>query len=273
MSDQSVSSQCIVRRRKGVHLRSAVGIFAVAAAAGSASVSVQAQDCGAILTKMKAAYTGARSYSASIIMHQKGKTKDGKAFSITSKQSIRFKAPNQLNVSVALSGQGVGSEKFSQGDKTIVDDGKILTIYIPSRKAYGKRPSPPAITVPDLLDVVKRLPTANADNIVKKADASVNGRSAFIIEIKPKMQAGPVHVSIDKSSYTLLRITESSNGTAVDIDFNDQLFNGNIAASTFNFVPPPGATEMKPPAANAQPGNPAAPRVLPGTIPPTPLKK
>jgi len=223
-------------------------------------------------------------------MHQKGKTKDGKAFSITSKQSIRFKAPNQLNVSVALSGQGVGSEKFSQGDKTIVDDGKILTIYIPSRKAYGKRPSPPAITVPDLLDVVKRLPTANADNIVKKADASVNGRSAFIIEIKPKMQAGlppaeqakwkqlaahagPVHVSIDKSSYTLLRITESSNGTAVDIDFNDQLFNGNIAASTFNFVPPPGATEMKPPAANAQPGNPAAPRVLPGTIPPTPLKK
>ena len=233
----------------------------------SASIA-EAQDCATILTKVKANYGTARTYSASIITHQKSKTKEGQPFAITSSESIKYKAPNLINVVITLKGTGAGSDKFSENDKTFVSDGKVITAYVPSKKLYGKRKSPSNITVPDLLEFIKNLPNANGEQIISRlADRTFSGRSAYVVEIRLKMpstytpaqqlqwkaaaaNAGPVRVTIDKRNFQLLQITEISNGVAVDINLNDQVFNSNIPVAAFSFVPPPGSKEMQP--SNAQ---------------------
>ena len=70
------------------------------------TASARADSAGAILKKMVDTYSGANAYTATIITHQKGKTKDGKEFSLTKSQSIKFKSPNLVNVVVTFTGEG-----------------------------------------------------------------------------------------------------------------------------------------------------------------------
>ena len=75
-------------------------VAAAAAIVGVGGSANAAEDAGAIMTKMARNYQNAKAYSAVIVTVQKGKTKDGKQFSITKTQNIKFKAPNLVKVAV-----------------------------------------------------------------------------------------------------------------------------------------------------------------------------
>jgi outer membrane lipoprotein-sorting protein len=252
------------------------------------TVSARADSAGAILKKMVDTYSGANAYTATIITHQKGKTKDGKEFSLTKSQSIKYKSPNLVNVVVTFTGEGAAAGKVAQGDQTVVADGKTLTAYSPSRKQYVKKPDLPKLTVLDLLDILKKIPTRDAPNVKLLSSDTVAGRSVNVIQISPMMppnltpeqqakwkeaaaHANPLRLFVDKQNSLLLRIAESANGGSVDVMFENQLFNSSIPASSFTYTPPAGAKEITPPP-SALPGGglSGAPGVKPGITPPPP---
>jgi outer membrane lipoprotein-sorting protein len=232
-----------------------------------ASLGARADSGGAILKKMKDTYSSASAYTATIITRQKGKTKEGKGFSLTKTQSIKFKSPNFVNVVVTFAGDGAAAGKVAQGDQTVVADGKILTAYSPSRKQYIKKPDLPKLTVLDLLDILKRIPTADAPNVKVLPADTVGGRAVNVVQISPMMpptltteqqakwkaaaaNATPLRLFIDKQSSMLLRIAESANGGSVDVTLENQLFNSSIPQSVFTYTPPAGSKEI-----TAQPTN------------------
>ena len=120
-------------------------------------VSSRADTAGAILKKMVDTYRNSNAYTATIITHEKGKTKDGKEFSLTKSQVIKYKSPNLVHVVVTYAGEGALAGKVVQGDQTVVADGKMLTAYSPSRKQYIKKPDLQKLTVLDLLDVLQKI--------------------------------------------------------------------------------------------------------------------
>ncbi len=264
-------------------VRKALTVAGAAAAVFAFGQPVNAaEDPGAILTKMARNYQSAKAYSATIITKQKGKTKDGKSFSLTKTQSIKFKAPNLVSVSVVFTGEGAAAGQVAQNNQLVVADGKILTAYSPMRKVYMKKPDLPTVSVMDLLEILKRLPLAGGKNVSMLAATTVNGRSAYVIEIRPMMpanltpdqqakwkeaaaKANPLHLIVDKQNYLLLKITESATLGSVDVALNDQLLNGVIPNSAFTFTPPAGSKEVVQPApgapgAGGPAGVPGAPR-------------
>jgi outer membrane lipoprotein-sorting protein len=241
-----------------------------------------------MLKKMVDTYSGASAYTATIITHQKGKTKDGKQFSLTKSQIIKFKSPNLVNVVVTFTGDGAAAGKVAQGDQTVVADGKILTAYSPARKQYIKKPDLPKLTVLDLLDILKRIPTKDAPNVKLLSSDTVGGRSVNVVQISPMMppnltpeqqtkwkqaaaNANPLRLFIDKATSSLLRIAESANGGSVDVMLQNQLFNSSIPTSAFTYSPPAGAKEITAPATSSLGGGlNGAPGGRPGLTPPLP---
>jgi outer membrane lipoprotein-sorting protein len=240
-----------------------------------AGAAFAADDPGAIMTKMARNYQNAKAYSAVIVTVQKGKTKDGKQFSITKTQNIKFKAPNLVKVAVTFTGTGAAAGQVTQGNQTVVADGKILNAYSPVKNVYMKKPDLPTVNVTDLLDILKRLPIQGGKNVSVLAPTSMDGRACFVIEIRPMMpanltpdqqaqwkaaaaKANPLHLIIDKQNYLLRKITEVASLGSVDVDLKDQLLNGVIPNSEFSFVPPAGAKEVTQPAAPAG-GSPTGP--------------
>lgn len=243
-----------------------------------------AEDPGAVLATMVHNYATAKAYTATIITRQKGKTKDGKQFSLTKTQLMKYKSPNLVNVVVTFVGDGAAAGKVAQGDQTVVADGKILTAYSPSRKVYVKKPDLPTLTVLDLLDILKRIPTKTAENVKLLAPDTVNGRAVSVIQISPMMpktltpeqqkqwkaaaaHANPLRLYVDKKDFALLRIAETANGGSVDVVLQNQLFNSSIPDNVFNYTPPPGSKEVTAPVAPAVGG---APGGIPGGRPGVP---
>ncbi len=267
-----------------IAVRTAVPLVALAASCMSARA---ADGPGAILKKMVDMYSGATAYSATIVTHQKGKTKDGKSFSLTKSQSIKYKAPNLVNVVVTFTGEGAAAGKVEQGDQTVVADGKTLTAYSPSRKQYVKKPDLPRLSVLDLLDILKKIPTKDAPNVKLLSSDTVGGRAVSVVQISPMMppnltpeqqskwkeaaaHANPLRLFVDKQNSLLLRIAETASGGTVDVSFENQLFNSSIPASSFNYTPPAGAKEIS---AQPAPGLGGAPGGRPlNPTPPAPHK-
>jgi outer membrane lipoprotein-sorting protein len=233
-------------------------------------------------------YSSATAYSATIVTRSKGKTKDGKEFSLTKSQIIRYKSPNLVNVVVTFTGEGAAAGKVAQGDQTVVADGKILTAYSPSRKQYIKKPDLPKLTVLDLLDILKKIPTRDAPNLKLLSADTIGGRSVNVVQVSPMMppnltpeqqgkwktaaaHANPLRLFVDKENSALLRISETANGGSVDVTLQNQLFNSSIPASAFTFPLPAGAKEITaPPVSSLGGGVNGAPGTKPGglTIPP-----
>ena len=65
-----------------------------------------AETAGAILKKMAENYTKAKSFQASIVTIQAGKTPDGKAFTVTQNEQVQYKTPNLFHKSVKATGIG-----------------------------------------------------------------------------------------------------------------------------------------------------------------------
>jgi outer membrane lipoprotein-sorting protein len=191
-----------------------------------------------------------------------------------------------VNVVVTYTGEGAAAGKVAQGDQTVVADGKSLFAYSPSRKQYVKKPDLPKLTVLDLLDILKKIPTKDAPNVKLLSSDTVGGRSVSVVQISPMMppsltveqqtkwkeaaaHANPLRLFVDKENASLLRIAETANGGSVDVMLQNQLFNSSIPASSFTYTPPQGAKEITAPVAPSLGGVPgAAPGGKPGLVPP-----
>ncbi len=238
-----------------------------------------AETAGAILKKMAENYTKAKSFQASIVTIQAGKTPDGKAFTVTQNEQVQYKTPNLFHKSVKATGIGPAvtgqmAEQLASRQGEIYSDGKIATMYVPAKKMYQKQPVPPNVVIAQLVDLLRKIPPANQPGLsLLPAAATVQGRQAFVIEFKPAPPAGakPEDVKkynealkqvkqfhrfmIDKQNYNLLEYTLVTTSGTAKVNLSSQVFGGSIPSSAFAFSPPAGAKEFKaPPPGQGMPG-------------------
>jgi outer membrane lipoprotein-sorting protein len=253
--------------------------------AGSASAGETAAD---VIKKMAANYTNAKTYQVSVTTVQSGKTKDGKPFSVTQTEHIQYQSPNIFHKSVKASGTGEAAKgqaalqlAVRQGE--IFSDGKTAVMYVPSKKMYQKNPVPPTVQLAQLVDLLRAVPPTNQPGLtLLPTTATVQGRSAYVIEVKPT--APPTlkpadkpkfdayvkqfkqfpRLMIDKQNFNLLEYTVVVNGGSTHSSLSSQIFGAAIPANHFTFSPPPGAKEFKAPPQGAVPG---APGGIPGGAP------
>jgi len=221
-----------------------------------------------VLKKMQTLYQTAKSYKGTVKSVQSGKTQDGKPYTLTTTQQIRYKLPNMFWVHVSYSG-GTGAAASANGtSQTVACDGKMVYQYRSNLNQYVKQPA--RLTPPKLgpaainldLTTAKMLPPSN-----------VAGHAVYIIQVDQPMPASvpadkvaqvkpllKVNVAIDKSNYYLLRVARPTGEG--ETDFTDQAVNGSLPDSSFAFVPPAGAKPFTPPVQGA-PGAPGAPGTPP----------
>jgi outer membrane lipoprotein-sorting protein len=238
--------------------------------------SAAGDDAPGVLTKMAGVYSNAKSFQATITSKEAGKTPDGKAFTVTATQEIRYKAPNMVYMSMRQSGTGAaagkkpdGTPMLDSGRVVINSDGKTLVIYSETKNQYVKQNALPAIPLTEAFALLKRLPGPKSPGLSMASSTTVGGRAAYVIQAKPVMppnlspadqkkwqdaaaKAQPLKLMIDKQNYQLLSLSESAAGGSLDISFGSQAVNGNIAANAFSFAPPAGSKEAPKP--QGQPG-------------------
>ena len=240
-----------------------------------------------ILTKMGSVYSTAKSFQATITSKETGKTQDGKPFTVTATQEIRYKAPNMVFVTMKQVGTGAatgkkpdGSPMLDSGRVVINSDGKTLTIYSETRNQYVKQAALPNIPLAEAFALLKRLPGPKAPGVSLASTTTVGGRAAYVIQVTPVMPANlapadqtkwkaaakdaqPLKMMVDKQNYQLLGLNESAKGGSLEISFGSQTVNGSVPANAFSFTPPAGSKEApKPPQqpTGAPGGIPGAPR-------------
>ena len=233
--------------------------------AATSQKSRAAEDPGALLKKMVDTYSNSKSYTGTVISHQKGKDNTGKAITVLKTQVVKYKSPNLVNVVVTISGTGVPASQFAQGNQTVAADGKTVILYRPAQKAYIKKPDLPKLNLTDVVDVLRGMPTKTNEYMSVLPSETVKGRAVYVVMIKPAMnpkwtpdqqakwkemlkKATPLHLYIDKQNFALLRIMQDMNGNNLDILLENQLFNPTIPGSAFTFTLPPGSKEIVAPA-------------------------
>ena len=254
------------------------------------STPSRAETAASIVKKMVDVYTKAKSYQVSVVTLQSGKTPDGKAFSVTQTERVQFQSPNRFHKSVKVAGTGAaatgpGAQQLATRQGEIFSDGKTATMYVPSRKMYQKQPIPPTVQIAQLVDLLRLVPPANRPGLtLLPTAATVHGRPAYVIEIKPvtppnlkpadlkKYQDGLKQFKqyprfmIDKQNYSLLEYSLSTTQGNAQVSLMSQVFGGAIPPNAFTFTPPAGSKEYKAPA--TPPGG--TPGGLPGGVPGAP---
>src|SRR5437016_2841145 len=79
------------------------------------TASAAGDDAPGVLTKMSALYTNAKTYQSTVVSKESSKTQDGKAYSVTTTQEIRYKAPNFINMTMKRTGTGAAAGKKPDG--------------------------------------------------------------------------------------------------------------------------------------------------------------
>jgi len=231
----------------------------------------------AVLTKVNQVYTSARTYSGNIkIVEQiqfKGKT------TVTSiSHTLKYKAPNQFFRQTEISISGGASAKRS--NKMLMScDGRTIIGYSAEKNMYQKQPVTQPVSLAALLTVV---PRGNLPGCVLLPETTVQGHAVYVVQMpKPQMpvlpskmsaadkakfasQLAAVHpakFSIDKSNFTILRMSQQSGANRVTVDLDAQALNGAIPDTAFAFALPRGAKEVPLPAPT-QPGMGARPGAM-----------
>jgi outer membrane lipoprotein-sorting protein len=233
-----MSANPAARVRAGIRisLRFALPTLSVICLSGVAhAADTQAQT---VLKKTRAVYENAKTYRATIKSVQSGKSKDGKTFSLTRTQQVKYKSPNFIRIQVAMVAAGAAAA-LNGASQIFGSDGKSMFQYSSQGNQYVKGPGRP--TIPAFMPI-------NPDPATAKMlpDATVQGKPAFMIEAQQPSQRGPVtiRVAVDKSNYSILRITDDKGQNPSE--FTNQVFNGAIPSSDFAFVPPAGAKLVVP---------------------------
>ncbi|HZP80796.1 MAG TPA: DUF2092 domain-containing protein [Chthonomonadaceae bacterium] len=241
-----------------------------------------AEDAQSILKKMAGAYSAAKTYQGRITIKQAGKTPNGKAVTMTSKQQIKYKQPNRFFVNVSMNLTGVPNAPARNMDRIMVSDGTTVTVYMAANKQYMKQKGVPPL---DLSKLLQGLTGVNAPGATLLPPTTVQGHSAYVVQVKPDLSHLPPNLPpaertkllasikpdkffIDRQNYHLLRMTRSIGGSSMDVELESQVFNAAIPDTAFRFTPPAGAKEFVPPRGPGMvaPGAPGAPGV-PGAPP------
>ncbi|HZT42377.1 MAG TPA: DUF2092 domain-containing protein [Chthonomonadaceae bacterium] len=268
-------------------VRSLVVLLAALSLAGSQAAHA-ADNAGNVLRKMATLYNNARSYEGTVTVHNGGKSPDGKKFTVTSTQHVRFRSPNLIQASISMQGTGAAA-RFAQGGQIITSDGHTMYRYVTAQKQYMKFPAPPRLTLMQILN----LPNFDTTTAKVVGSTTVNGHAAAEVEAKPAMPSlpanlpaqqkaqimanmknqwakmKPIRLAIDKQGGQILRVTITTPAGPATIDFSSQMFNPAIPSSAFTFKPPAGAKELtmptpRGPGAPGPPGVPVPPSGAPG---------
>ena len=233
-------------------------------------------DPAALIAKMEVLYRNAKSFQGKITMRRSGKTRDGKAFSMSETRDVRYKAPNRVFDDQRYTGTGPAA-RVTQQSALYVGDGKTLTVYKPSVNQYAQRPASPTLS---LTQIVGRY-LINTPNFTLSmgSPTKVNGRDALVVLAKPKVpkefppnvkkedqpklieeikKQRPTQVFIDKANYQLLRVAGGSPTVSDEVNFVSQAINGAVADSAFAFHAPAGAKRYAPPPGAGNPQQPNA---------------
>ncbi len=272
-----------VRGLRAVGTSLAIGALSLVVA----NSALAAETAGSILKKMAENYTKAKSYQVSITSVQVGKNPQGKPITVTKTERIQYKFPNLFHKSVKQTGTGAGitatdAAQLASQQGEIYSDGKTATMYVPSKKMYQKKPVPPTVLVAQLVDLLRLVPGADRKDVVLlPTTATVLGRPAYVIEIKPTQPPGlkPDQVKkyndglkqfkqfprfmIDKQNYNLLKYTLATVQGTAEVDLASQVFGAAIPANAFAFAPPAGAKQFTGPPPGAPGSGPGGPNAMP----------
>jgi outer membrane lipoprotein-sorting protein len=206
--------------------------------------SAGAQDARAIVQKMVAAYTGAKTYQATystqMTMGQQG--------TLTSTTDVK---KSSGKVSVHSTSQGATGMPAGGMNMIMVDDGQFQYVYLPAMNQYMKRPHSstgmmgmPSITPGDMAKQVSQ-DTTTVYKLL--APTTMDGRAVYVIEAtNPKQPAMKNLLYIDKANYHLKQVKlQGGQGRTILLSIKNEKLNAPIPDSAFVFTPPKGATEMK----------------------------
>lgn len=257
-------------RASGIALLSTLALSLALPPAAQAAENAQS-----ILKKMAGAYSTAKTYQGRITIKQSGKAQNGKAVTMTSKQQIKYKQPNRFFINVSMNMAGVPNAPAQNMDRIMVSDGTTVTVYMAAKKQYMKQKGVPPL---DLAKLLQGLTGVNGAGATLLSPATVQGHSAYVVQIKPPIPSLPPNMPaaqkskllasikpdkffIDRQNYHLLRMTRNMGDSHIDVEFEAQVFNASIPDTAFRFTPPAGAKEFVPPRGPGMggPGAPGAP--------------
>src|SRR5579871_2106107 len=182
-------------------------------------------DPTSVLNKMAAVYSNAKTFQASLTSKEVGTGKDGKQFSLTGTQEIRYKAPNMFNVVTKSVGAGAlagkkpdGSYMVDPGKVIINSDGKTITIYSETKNQYIRQPAGPTIPLVGVFSLLQHIPGPKTPGIYMDNATTVGGRPAYVVAVKRVMPpnltadqkkqweesakgAQPLKIMVDKQTY------------------------------------------------------------------------
>jgi outer membrane lipoprotein-sorting protein len=231
-----------------------LGLFATAALLLGAlpTAHAAAEDAQSILKKVSNTYATAKTFQAQITMRRSGKGQDGKSFSITTLQQIKYKSPNLLLVKSTTSIVGGPAGKGHPSTQTMVSDGHSILVYFASNKQYMRQNRP----LPGGLSSLITLPSPQTPGLSMLAPTTLQGHTAYVLQIMPQLppnlpaaqraQIKPAQIFIDKQTYHLLKIAINGGPQPYLIQLDSQVFNQAIPDSTFHFTLPAGAKEYVP---------------------------
>ncbi len=230
-------------------------------------------DGGAAWTKAISRYKDLKSYEATIVTKNSGvDPKTNRVVSITKTQKVQYKSPNFFHIEITATQTGLDAKtakEFEGNNLSLYSDGKTMTIYKPSLKKFQKRAVPPSIP---LVSIVQELGTfLNVNPKMLKqlpATGKSQGREGMLFEItvpappatadaamkkgyedyKKTLKQSPQFI-VDKQNNNFLNFAQISTKQSVNIDYSNQNFSPAFSGSSFNFIPPKGATELKQPVA------------------------
>ena len=226
-----------------------------------APVTAHAQAAADIYKKMSDVYAYAKSFKGSIVRVDQGKTPDGKSASQTVTMKIAFKAPNKYVVR-NIKAINVGG-KSQSSDQTMITDGKSLFMFSPEKKLYQRG----QIQNENMLArFFALLNPTNGFSLMP--ESTVNGRAVFVLKPTLPVKGTPqelanakkvkINIMIDKQNYQFLKMTISSPTGNLTQSVTEQVVNGTVSDSVFNWNPPAGYKEIKAPTAPS--GGPSIPR-------------
>ncbi len=255
-----------------------VSCFLVAVASCTAA---QAQDAGAVLSRMYGAYSSATRYAQSASSTVEERLGQGAANYSGFSSVLRFERPNRLFVQVT-------SPKV--GTVTAVSDGKTLTIHNSMKRQYTRQPAESTLT-----GILRQLRATGIATDAEplyflqgsvshrvtapklKAPATVNGVPCHVLVgsyrtetlmpgsnaqvtlwigrddgflrktklVFPTIQ-GKVRV-VDPKTRKVTKEQATTLSRSVTMVIQEHQAAPTFAADTFTFTPPPGSTEAKPP--------------------------
>ena len=179
-----------------------------------------------IAKKMSENFRSIRSFKADLVM-----TVKGMGFEKTVRYEYIFEKPNKFY-----------SRNLDTNDVTVCN-GSVLWIYDAKRNV--------AYYTPLNTSLAKQFNSAEfyekvIENLLKEYEVeivgkdSLNGRSCYVLKLKPKSGKGELKLWVDESYWFPVKVEMSLGNVVAISEYKNIEFNVNVNDSIFNFKPPSG---------------------------------